>query len=188
MLHGICHVKKAVYKRAHSTTSKSCGIFPCCLNLSHILFLSCLSAQCLRGTSAEKTLLLTIFGWQQLVRQVIRGYQHHSYLLTTGVLSAQLLLVGLGCVISAFCSSSPVKQLNALMKIWLPLHKYMWAYMCLNDWPWVLCTAEKHKWKRASPGKNELPVLLYNDIIARVSQRSAWLAPCPWAIHPDTLG
>lgn len=142
----------------------------------------------MRGTSAEKTLLLTIFGWQQLVRQVIRGYQHHSYLLTTGVLSAQLLLVGLGCLISAFCLSSPVKQLNALMKIWLPLHKYMWAYMCLNDWPWVLCTAVKHKWKRASPGKNELPVLLYNDIIARVSQRSAWLAPCPWAIHPDTLG
>lgn len=149
MLHGIYHVKKVVYKRTHSTISKSCGIFPCCLNLNHILFLSCSSAQCLPGTFAQKALLLTGLGWQPLVRQVISGHQHHFYLLRTGVPSAQLLLMGLGCVSSVFCSSSPVKQLNASMKIWLQLYKFIWAYhcpyMCLNDWPWVLYLAVKHK-------------------------------------------
>lgn len=149
MLHGIYHVKKAVYKSTHSTTLKYCGIFPCCLNLNHILFLSCSSAQCLQGELAEKTLLFTIFGWQQHVRQVISGYLHYFYLLSTGVLSAQLLLVGLDCVISVFCLSSPVKQLNTSTKIWLQLYKFIWAYhcphMCLNNWPWVLYTAVKHK-------------------------------------------
>lgn len=150
MLHGLYHVKKAVYKSlTHSTSSKYCGIFTCCLNLNHILFLSRSSAQWLWGTFAEKTLLLTGFGWQQLVRQVISGDQHHFCLLSTGVFSAQLLLMGLGSVISLFCLSSPVKQLNALMKIWLQLYKCIWAYhclyMCLNDWPWVLYTTVKHK-------------------------------------------
>lgn len=129
MLHGIYHVKKTVYNGIHSTTSKYYRIFVCCLNLNCILFLPCSSSQCLQGTFAEKTLLLTIFGWQQLVRQVISGYQHCFYLLSTGALGTQLLqLLGLGCVISVFCSSSPVKQLNALTKIWPQLHKFIWAY------------------------------------------------------------
>lgn len=55
MLHGIYRVKKSVYNKTHSTTSKSCRIFVCCLNLNCILFLSCSSSQCLQGAFAEKT-------------------------------------------------------------------------------------------------------------------------------------
>lgn len=61
MLHGSCCVKKAVYKRTHSTPLKFCGIFPLCVDLNHIRFLSRLSAQWwlpwrgLQETFAEKT-------------------------------------------------------------------------------------------------------------------------------------
>lgn len=47
MLTGNDCVKNDVYSRAYSKTSTSCGIFPLRLDLNHILFLPCLSAQCL---------------------------------------------------------------------------------------------------------------------------------------------
>lgn len=87
MLTGNDCVKNDVYSRAYSKTSTSCGIFPLHLDLNHILFLPCLSAQCLlpwKGLqepfAGGKKNKKYIFGWQLLMRQVNSSVYRHPFL------------------------------------------------------------------------------------------------------------